>query len=164
MVQTKHKSEFQKRLQQLSIHRSGYFSLCCISEVDTSILPTPTMETVFSSSVKKKKKTEHQLSVQLLYLHGTFKNCRRDQTISKLQNLSHDKIPKCKYSVNLSFIIHSYIWSDMESVVSKILSKIFLVDENHTNSFLRNVMLWSTHLHISPLFLQNSYVHLTQDQ
>ena len=162
MVQTKHKSEFQKRLQQLSIHGSGYFSLCCMSEVDTSILPTPTMETVFSSSVKKKK-TEHQLSVQLLYLHGTFKNCQRDQTISKLQNLSYDKIRKCKYSVNLSSIIHSYIWSDMESVSSMILSEIFLVGENHTNSFLRHVTLWSTHLHISPLFLQNSYVHLTQD-
>lgn len=61
---------------------------------------------------------------------------------------------KCKYSVSLSFIIPSSTWPDMESVSSIILSEIFIVGENHMNSFLRKVTLWSTHFHISSLFLK----------
>lgn len=124
-----------------------------MSDADTRILPTPTTEIVFSSSVKKEK-TECQLGVPFLYLHGTFKNCQRDQTISTLQILSHAKILKCKYSVSLSFIIPSSTWPDMESVSSIILSEIFIVGENHMNSFLRKVTLWSTHFHVSSLFLK----------
>lgn len=107
-----------------------------MSDADTRILPTPTTEIVFSSSVKKEK-TECQLGVPFLYLNGTFKNYQRDQTISTLQILSHAKIFKCKYSVSPSFIIPSSTWPNMKSVSSMILSEIFIVGENHMNSFFK---------------------------
>lgn len=88
--------------------------------------------------------------MQFLYLHVTFKNCPRDQTIPKLWNPSPTKI--LKYSIHLPFIIHSSTWPDTESLSPIILSEIFIVDENHLSSFLRKVMFWTTLFHTFHLY------------